>query len=185
MLFCYESLADGLYPVDGSMTYTITETGGVKHRGPIREPKEDYIICLGAGQTFGRFSAKPFPDLLTQKIGRPVLNFGYGRLSPMDLWWSVPHRRILLGASLVIAQASLWRSDYLDSLSELLPRLPEALSLRLLHEKFNHLQIDPFVEVPVTCNGLYPDQASHERIAETLAGFLNDRFPGGVVRSSQ
>lgn len=184
MLFCYEKLEIGLYHGDGSVDYKISETGGVKHRGPIGDPQEDYILCIGAGQTFGRFSPMPFPELLARNIGRPVLNFGYGRLCPMDLWWSIPHRRVILGASLVIAQASLWRSDYIQSLERLLPRLPRVLSLRLTCKHFNHLKTDPCVEVPITCKGVYPDEVSHERIAERLTSSLNDILFGGMVRPS-
>lgn len=38
----------------------------------------NYFVCIGAAQTFGRFCQKPFPTLLEEKLGLPVLNLGSG-----------------------------------------------------------------------------------------------------------
>ncbi|MEA2626355.1 MAG: hypothetical protein QOD06_2400 [Candidatus Binatota bacterium] len=43
----------------------------------------EYIVCLGAAQTYGCFCAQPFPALLQQRLGRPVLNLGYGGAGPL------------------------------------------------------------------------------------------------------
>lgn len=49
-------------------------------RGPQLQNLEPntYFVCIGAAQTFGRFCQKPFPTLLEEKLGLPVLNLGYG-----------------------------------------------------------------------------------------------------------
>lgn len=53
-------------------------------RGPVpREPVPGgYIACVGAAQTFGRFSAEPFPALLSKNLGMPALNLGFGGADP-------------------------------------------------------------------------------------------------------
>jgi hypothetical protein len=49
-------------------------------RGP--EPKSlragEYVACLGAAQTFGCFVERPYPVLLQECLGLPVLNLGHG-----------------------------------------------------------------------------------------------------------
>lgn len=35
-----------------------------------------YSVCIGAAQTFGRFCEHPYPNLLSQDLGIPVLNLG-------------------------------------------------------------------------------------------------------------
>lgn len=41
-----------------------------------------YFVCLGAAQTFGRFCETPFPSLLAQRIGYPVINISHGGAGP-------------------------------------------------------------------------------------------------------
>lgn len=52
-------------------------------RGPERElvPGE-YAVAIGAAQTFGRFSESAYPDLLSDKIGFPVINLGFSGAGP-------------------------------------------------------------------------------------------------------
>ncbi len=53
-------------------------------RGP-RPPsleKGSYFVCLGAAQTFGRFCLRPFPSLLQERLGLPVLNVSHGGAGP-------------------------------------------------------------------------------------------------------
>lgn len=42
----------------------------------------NYITCVGAAQTFGCYADEPFPYLIQQKIGMPVLNFGVAGAGP-------------------------------------------------------------------------------------------------------
>lgn len=53
-------------------------------RGPRPERLEpaEYFVCLGAAQTFGRFCARPFPTILQQRLGIPVLNISHGGAGP-------------------------------------------------------------------------------------------------------
>ncbi len=41
-----------------------------------------YFTCVGAAQTLGCFCDQPFPTLLSNRIGLPVLNLGYGGAGP-------------------------------------------------------------------------------------------------------
>ena len=45
-------------------------------RGPQRPTDGNHVVVLGGTETYGRFIAEPFPDLLEQATGRPVLNLG-------------------------------------------------------------------------------------------------------------
>jgi hypothetical protein len=53
-------------------------------RGPVPATlaPHQYFTCIGAAQTFGRFCEKPFPTLLQQRLGMPVLNLGRGGAGP-------------------------------------------------------------------------------------------------------
>lgn len=65
--------------------YGMTELPGTSHliRGPVPDlARGDHVTCLGAAQTFGCFVEKPFPTLLGEALGRPVLNLGFGGTGP-------------------------------------------------------------------------------------------------------
>ncbi len=49
---------------------------------PPRLEKGGYFVCLGAAQTFGRFCDRPFPTILQDRLGIPVLNIGHGGAGP-------------------------------------------------------------------------------------------------------
>src|SRR4051812_30999395 len=53
-------------------------------RGPEIGPLSPggYGAVLGAAQAFGRFCPKPFPALLSERIGMPVLNLGLAGAGP-------------------------------------------------------------------------------------------------------
>ena len=53
-------------------------------RGPKPQSLEEgkYFVCIGAAQTFGRFCELPYPTLLQEKLGIPVLNMGRGGAGP-------------------------------------------------------------------------------------------------------
>ena len=50
-------------------------------RGPAPVGGE-YIACLGAAQTFGRFVLRPYPKLLSERLGVDPLNLGRGGAGP-------------------------------------------------------------------------------------------------------
>ncbi len=45
-------------------------------RGPEQQIGPEHVACLGGTETFGKFVPEPFPDILEQVIGRPVVNLG-------------------------------------------------------------------------------------------------------------
>jgi hypothetical protein len=58
------------------------------HGGELRGPAPrtlapgEYFTCLGAAQTFGCFCEQPYPTLLAERLGLPVLNFGFAGAGP-------------------------------------------------------------------------------------------------------
>jgi Sulfotransferase family/Domain of unknown function (DUF6473) len=57
-------------------------------RWPLRGPAPsriavgEYFACVGAAQTFGCFTQRPFPALLEGRLDLPALNLGYGGAGP-------------------------------------------------------------------------------------------------------
>ena len=45
-------------------------------RGPRAELGQEFVLCLGGSETFGKFSPDPYPDLLAQRLDRQVVNMG-------------------------------------------------------------------------------------------------------------
>jgi Domain of unknown function (DUF6473) len=45
-------------------------------RGPQRDVRGPYCVVLGGTETYGRYVARPFADLLEQALGVPVVNLG-------------------------------------------------------------------------------------------------------------
>jgi hypothetical protein len=57
---------------------------GHQLRGPepaSLEPGE-YFTCVGAAQTFGCFCERPYPSLLSERLGLPALNLGFAGAGP-------------------------------------------------------------------------------------------------------
>jgi hypothetical protein len=83
-------------------------------RGP-RPPSLDpgsYFVTLGAAQTFGRFCSSPFPSLLGERIGLPVLNLSRGGAGPSFFSSAGPVLdRYLEGARFVVLQIMSARSE--------------------------------------------------------------------------
>ncbi|KZY36347.1 hypothetical protein A3731_15945 [Roseovarius sp. HI0049] len=46
-------------------------------RGPRRRLEGDFVACLGGTETYGKFIANPYPDLLEGMTGLPCVNFGW------------------------------------------------------------------------------------------------------------
>jgi hypothetical protein len=83
-------------------------------RGPRPERLEpgSYFVCLGAAQTFGRFCAQPFPTLLGQRLGYPVLNISHGGAGPS--FFCISNERLLHylnRARIVVVQVMSGRSE--------------------------------------------------------------------------
>ena len=83
-------------------------------RGPRPERIEpgEHFICLGAAQTFGRFCARPFPNLLAERLGLPCLNISHGGAGP--LFFCLENEALLSylnSAKFVIVQVMSARSE--------------------------------------------------------------------------
>jgi hypothetical protein len=65
-----------LYELEGLEAYPM--------RGPrqVSDRSERYVAYIGAAQTFGRFVARPFPELVAERIGVPALNLGRSGAGP-------------------------------------------------------------------------------------------------------
>jgi hypothetical protein len=50
-------------------------------RGPPIQ-SDDYVACVGAAQTFGRFVKEPYPKLISRSLGIETLNLGRGAAGP-------------------------------------------------------------------------------------------------------
>ena len=73
-------------------------------RGPQRDLSGDYIVMLGGSQTFGSYVEAPFPTLVEEATGHPVVNLGARNAGP-ELYLSDPHAlRIASGARLAVVQ---------------------------------------------------------------------------------
>jgi hypothetical protein len=71
-----------------------------------------YFVCLGAAQTFGRFCLRPFPTLLQERLGLPVLNISHGGAGPSFFSRKPqPLLRYLNGARFVVLQVMSGRSE--------------------------------------------------------------------------
>ncbi len=63
--------------------YDIYQIPGVygDFRGPALK-SDEYVACLGAAQTFGRFVETPYPQLISRALGIDSLNLGRGGAGP-------------------------------------------------------------------------------------------------------
>jgi hypothetical protein len=97
--------------------YEMFELPGVRPYpgdGMFRAPRptsDTYIACVGAAQTFGCFCEKPFPVLLTERLGVETLNLGSGGASPTFHNSNSAVMRHINQASLVIVQVLSGRSQ--------------------------------------------------------------------------
>ena len=80
-------------------------------RGPRPENLESgkYVVCLGAAQTFGRFTPNPYPTLIELSLGIPVLNLGFAGVG-MEFFLKSNLFPIINNAALVVVQATSGRS---------------------------------------------------------------------------
>jgi hypothetical protein len=76
----------------------------LRFRGPKRGTGRPYLAVLGGSATLGRFVPEPFPLLLEEWLGAPVLNLGQPNAGP-DVFLGAPDLfGILARASAVIVQ---------------------------------------------------------------------------------
>ena len=60
-------------PVDPTCRYGASR---LRFRGPKRPLRDPYVACLGGAETFGRFVAEPYPQVLERRLGQACVNFG-------------------------------------------------------------------------------------------------------------
>lgn len=93
--------------------YELQAVSGIPHqlfRGPRVDLSRPYVACIGAAQTFGRFCSRPFPALLSDRLGMQVLNLGVGGAGPR-LFLSDQYVDVLNGAEAVVVQVLSARSE--------------------------------------------------------------------------
>jgi len=61
-----------------SLEYHACKYGSSKllFRGPAKRLRGDYFAFLGSTETFGRFTQRPFPELIEDAMGIPTINLG-------------------------------------------------------------------------------------------------------------
>ena len=67
------------YAGDGALDYFPCRYGRSKllFRGPRRQLVPPFVSAFGGSETYGKFVEEPWPALLEERIGLPVVNFGY------------------------------------------------------------------------------------------------------------
>ncbi len=93
--------------------YFPLEDTGLNFRGPQPETleKNQYFVCLGAAQTFGRFCQKPYPKILEHKLKFPSLNLGVGGAGPYYFLKTKPIWDYINKARFAIIQIMSGRSE--------------------------------------------------------------------------
>jgi hypothetical protein len=95
-----------MYELPGIKPYA----GAGRFRGPQVRGK-DYIACVGAAQTFGCLSQRPFPSLLAERLGIDTLNLGSGGAGPSFHNSNACLLQYINNARLVIVQVLSARSQ--------------------------------------------------------------------------
>lgn len=62
--------------------YNLETLEGLHTRGPIPPETAPFFSALGAAQVFGRFTDRPFANIVGEEIGLPPLNLGYSGSGP-------------------------------------------------------------------------------------------------------
>lgn len=64
-----------------------------------------YVACLGSAATFGRLVSRPFPSLLQERLGMPVINIGVGGARPGIFLEDEGLSRLVRGAACIVVEA--------------------------------------------------------------------------------
>lgn len=148
---------------DRDYEYELSTCRGFLHRSPSVDLAAPYICCVGNSFTFGRFVKKPYPLILSEITGIPVLNLGFGHLSPEKIQFAFT--RIINNSLLTIAQFRFKTSEIqIDAKIKL--NWGETFVEDVLNVEFE----------PNPVSQHYPSQNSHIQIADILANELRLLF---------
>lgn len=89
--------------------YELPGVNGVFRGPPIQG--SDYVACVGAAQTFGRFAHAPYPRLLADALGVETLNLGRGGVGPSFPLGNSALMQYINHAKVVILQVFSGRSQ--------------------------------------------------------------------------
>lgn len=107
-------------------------------RGPQRNLDNDFVACLGGTETFARFIATPYPDLLEEALGLTCVNFGWPNAG-IDVFRSDPA---------LIDCASRARVCVLQ--------VPNAINMTNLYYRVHPRRNDRVLEVTEAMRALFP-----------------------------
>lgn len=79
--------------------------------GPQNLEPGKFFTCLGAAQTFGVYTPKPFPQLLSGKLQLPVLNAGVAGAGPLHFLKNIQYLDQANQSQFVIVQVMSGRSE--------------------------------------------------------------------------
>jgi len=89
--------------------YGIPGIRGVFRGPPIKS--DEYVACIGAAQTFGRFVQAPYPRLMATTLGMDALNLGRGGAGPSFPLSNPRLLELINGARVAIVQVFSGRSQ--------------------------------------------------------------------------
>jgi len=112
---------------------------GLMFRGPRKALDGAFIACLGGTETFGKFIASPFPDLLEEHTGITCVNFG----------WPNAGVDVLAGDGALLDCAARARLTVLQ--------VPCAVNMSNMYYRVHPRRNDRFVQASGALRALYPD----------------------------
>lgn len=92
----------------GTLDYFPCRYGASKalFRGPQRDLSLPYVAVLGGSASFGKYVARPYPALMEQELGLPVVNLAAQNAGP-DLYLTDPAAlKIAAGAAVAVVQVT-------------------------------------------------------------------------------
>ena len=79
-------------------------TSKLLFRGPRRPLKDPYLVFMRGTETYGKFIANPFPELIEQRIGKTCINLGCVNAG-VDVFATDPQvARMASGADVTVLQ---------------------------------------------------------------------------------
>nr|WP_119838152.1 DUF6473 family protein [Pseudooceanicola algae] len=128
-------------PGHGGLAYFPCRYGASRQmfRGPARALKGDYLACLGGDETYGRYIARPFPGMLEEDFGLPVVNLGIANAGP-DVFLSDPALLEIVNCARAVVL-----------------RMPGALNMSNRYYSVHPMRNDRFLNATGLLQGLFPN----------------------------